>query len=60
MIDFSFNKTDLLTFVDFFADNFLVDFLMQGRIRDAEKNVDETIRKVTAIRNRLQQELQAL
>lgn len=60
MIDFSFNKTDLLTFADFFADNFLADVLMQGRISDAARNVDETIDRVTEIRTKLQQELQAL
>lgn len=60
MIDFSFNRTDLLTFADFFADNFIADFLMQGRIKEAKRNVDETIGKVTMIRNKLQQELQAL
>ena len=57
MIDFSYNRTDLLTFADYFADGFLVDFLMQGRIKDALRNVDETIRTVTVIRNELQQEL---
>jgi len=35
MIDFSYNRTDLLTFADYFADGFLVDFLMQGRIKEA-------------------------
>ena len=35
MIDFSYNRTDLLTFADYFADGFLVDFLMQGRIKKA-------------------------
>ena len=57
VIDFSYNRTDLLTFADYFADGFLVDFLMQGRIKDALRNVDETIRTVTVIRNELQQEL---
>ena len=60
MIDFSYNKTDILTFADYFADSFLVDFLMQGRIKDAVRNVDDTIQKVTLIRNKLQQELQSL
>ena len=27
MIDFSYNRTDILTFADYFADSFLVDFL---------------------------------
>ncbi len=57
MIDFSYNRTDLLTFADYFADGFLVDFLMQGRIKEAVRNVDDTIRTVTMIRNELQQEL---
>ena len=60
MIDFSYNKTDILTFADYFADSFLVDFLMQGRIKDAVRNVEDTIQKVTLIRNKLQQELQSL
>ncbi len=53
MIDLSYNRTDLLTFADFFADGFLVDFLMQGRIKDAIRNVEDTIGQVTAIRNEL-------
>ncbi len=57
MIDFSYNRTDLLTFADYFADGFLVDFLMQGRIRDALRNVEDAITKVTMIRNELLQEL---
>ena len=60
MIDFSYNKTDILTFADYFADSFLVDFLMQGRIKDAVRNVDDTIQKVTSIRNKLQQKLNSL
>ena len=60
MIDFSYNRTDILTFADYFADSFLVDFLMQGRIKDAVRNVEDTIQKVTLIRNKLQQELQSL
>ena len=57
MIDFSYNRTDLLTYADYFADGFLVDFLMQGRIRDALINVEDAISKVTMIRNELLQEL---
>ena len=57
MIDFSYNRTDLLTYADYFADGFLVDFLMQGRIRDALRNVEDAITKVTMIRNELLQEL---
>ncbi len=60
MIDFSYNKTDLLTFADYFADGFLVDFLMQGRIKEAVRNVDDTIRKVTVVRNELKQKLHSL
>lgn len=60
MIDFSYNRMDLLTFADYFADGFLVDFLMQGRIKEAVRNVDDTIRKVTVIRNELQQKLQSM
>ena len=54
MIDFSHNRTDLFTFADYFADGFLVDFLMQGRIRDVLRNVEDAIRKFTMIRNELQ------
>ena len=60
MIDFSYNRTDILTVADYFADSFLVDFLMQGRIKDAVRNVDDTIRKVTSIRDKLKQELNSL
>ena len=60
MVDFSYNRTDLLTIADYFADSFLVDFLMQGRIKDAVRNVDDTIRKVTSIRDKLKQELDSL
>jgi len=39
---------------------FLVDFLMQGRIKEAVRNVDDTIRKVTVVRNELKQKLHSL
>lgn len=57
MIDMSFSNADLLTFADYFLDGLFADFLVQGRINDAIRNVDNTINQVTAIRNALQQKL---
>ena len=33
---------------------------MQGRIKEAVRNVDDTIRKVTVVRNELKQKLHSL
>ena len=60
MIDLSYNRTDLLTFADYFADGLLADLLMQSRIGEAAANVDDTIERVTEIRNKLLQELRDL
>ena len=50
MIDFNYNRTDFFTFADFFMDGLLSDFIMQGRINEARRNVDETISRVERIR----------
>ena len=57
-IDLSFNNADLLTAADYFMDGLFADFLMQGRIKDAIANVEDTIGQVTAIRSALVQQLE--
>lgn len=57
-IDLSFNNADLLTVADYFMDGLFADFLMQGRIKDAIANVENTIGQVTAIRSALVQQLE--
>lgn len=57
-IDLSFNNADLLTVADYFLDGLFADFLMQGRIKDAIANVEDTIGRVTAIRSALVQQLE--
>ena len=37
---------DFLTFADFFFDNFLVDFMVQSKITEAARQVDQAIGKV--------------
>ena len=50
----------LLTFFDFFCDGFLADFLVQSKISEAKKDVDEASRKVSEILSELRRQYQAL
>ncbi len=47
--DLHIETGDFLSFADWFFDSFLVDWLMQDRIRKAEQQVSEAIGRVEAI-----------
>ena len=44
---------DFLTFADFFFDGFLADIMVQGKIRQAQKNIDAAIFRVEDLIGRL-------
>ena len=52
-IDLSFNVADFLSFADYFFDGFLADWFMQDRINTARSQVDDAIRRVEYILQRL-------
>lgn len=43
------NVGDFLTFADFFFDGFLADVMVQSKINNAKKEVDEAIRRVEGV-----------
>ena len=45
---------DFLSFADYFFDGALADWLMQSRINDSRRKVDEAISKVRSIKSELQ------
>ena len=47
------NSGDFLTFVDYFFDGFVADMMVQSRIRDAQRQVDDAIYRVESILSRL-------
>lgn len=47
---------DFLTFADFLFDGFLVDWMVQSRIREAQRNIEDAIHRV----ERLLRELRSL
>ena len=49
---------DLLGFADYFFDGVIADWLMQSRIRKAQDQVDEAIRRVKAMRRTLEKMLE--
>lgn len=51
--DLDLNMDDFLSFADFFFDGFLADWLVQGRINDAREKIDQTIKAVCEIREKL-------
>ena len=53
LTDLYLNMDDFLSFADFFFDGFFADFMVQGRINDARNKIDETIRLVCEIREKL-------
>ncbi len=48
------NTMDFLTFADFFFDGLVADWLMQDRINDARRQVDNAIRNVETVLNQLE------
>ena len=47
------NTGDFLSFADYFFDGFLADMMVQSRIRDAQRQVDDAIYRVESILSRL-------
>lgn len=47
------NSGDFLTFADYFFDGFVADMMVQSRIRDTQRQVDDAIYRVESILSRL-------
>ena len=52
--DFHVETGDFLAFADYFFDSFLVDLMVQSKIRDAQKQVEDAIEKVENILQQLE------
>ena len=48
------NTGDFLSFADYFFDGFVVDWVVQDRINNAKRQVEEEIRRTESIVNQLQ------
>lgn len=48
-VNIQLDVSDLMTFGDFFFDNFFMDMVVQGRIVEAQEQVDDTAAKVEAL-----------
>ena len=48
------NTGDFLSFADYFFDGFVVDWVVQDRINNAKRQVEEAIRRTESIVNQLQ------
>ena len=47
------NSGDFLSFADYFFDGFVADMMVQSRIQDAQRQVDDAIYRVESILSRL-------
>ena len=45
---------DFLSFADYFFDGFIVDWVVQDRINNAKRQVEEALRRTESIVNQLQ------
>ena len=52
--DFHVETGSFLAFADYFLDSFLVDWLVQSKIRDAQQQVEDAIEKVENILQQLE------
>lgn len=52
-VDLRLNIGEFLRFADFFFDGFIADWMVQSKIRDAERQVKQAIYKVDNIRRQL-------
>ena len=52
--DFHVETGDFLAFADYFFDSFLVDLMVQSKIRDAQKQVEDAIAKVENVLQQLE------
>ena len=48
------NTGDFLSFADYFFDGFVVDWVVQDRINNAKRQVEEAIRRTESIVSQLQ------
>lgn len=53
--EFHIETGDFLSFADYFFDGFIADWLVQSRINDAKRQVDNAIQRVKYIMNQLRQ-----
>ena len=53
--EFHIETGDFLSFADYFFDGFIVDWLVQSRISEARRQVEDAVCKVRYILNQLQQ-----
>ncbi len=54
-VNINIDISDFLTFADFFFDGIIADWLVQSRIRKAQKQVKDAISQINAIRQKLWQ-----
>ena len=52
--DLHIDTGDFLSFADYFFDGFVVDWMVQDRINNAKRQVEEAIRRTESIVNQLQ------
>lgn len=48
-VDFQVNVGDFLTFADFFFDGIIADWMVQSKISEAKRQVDDAINKINRI-----------
>ncbi|MFR5874926.1 MAG: hypothetical protein ACLUFN_00390 [Eubacterium sp.] len=51
--DIDINAGDFLTFADFFFDGFVADWLVQSKIRDAQRQINDAVKHINYIKNQL-------
>lgn len=51
--DIDINAGDFLTFADFFFDGFVADWLVQSKIRDAQRQINDAVNHINYIKNQL-------
>lgn len=57
VLDINIDTGDFLSFADFFFDGFVADWLVQSKIRSAQKQVNDAIYSIENIKNQLRQNL---
>lgn len=53
IVDINIDTGDFLTFADFFFDGFIADWLVQSKIRDAQRQIEQAIIQIQNIKNQL-------
>ena len=60
IVDLDFYDDDFLSFADFFFDGFFADVMVQSKINDAKRKIDDTTKVVEDIREKLVAEKERL